>query len=148
MELYKSIFQSNPEWGDGMRVLIADDQAEVRSALKILLGQVDGSFLSEEAADAESLLERTEQFQPDLVLLDWELSGRGMADKVHDIRKRAQGTAIIALSGRPEAARTALMAGVDAFVSKGENSDALLEAIYTVRPGDRPADWSAGQVDD
>jgi DNA-binding NarL/FixJ family response regulator len=39
---------------------------------------------------------------------------------------------IIALSGRPEASKAALAAGVDAFVSKGENSEKLLEAIYKV----------------
>ncbi|HEX2947785.1 MAG TPA: response regulator transcription factor [Clostridia bacterium] len=116
-----------------MRVLIADDQADVRSALMILLEHMNDDFNFEEAEDAAGLFEKAVTFRPDLILLDWELSGSSMWDEVSNLRKLARGTAIIALSSRPEAARTARAAGVDAFVSKGENSDALLAAIQKVK---------------
>ena len=115
-----------------MRVLIADDQAEVRSALMILLGHTESDFVFDEAEDIAGLFEKAEAFRPDIILLDWELSGNGMWDEVANLRKLVQGVSIIALSVRPESARTARAAGADAFVSKAENSDVLLETIHKV----------------
>lgn len=112
-----------------MRALIADDQAEVRSALKVLLEQETELDIIGEAEDMESLLTMTESSQPELILLDWELSGKSMIRIVPILRQSVKGLKIIALSVRPEAARAAMEAGVDAFISKGENSDRLLKVI-------------------
>lgn len=113
-----------------MRVLIADDQADVRSALRILLEQEDQLCLIYEADGIDEILMKTECMQPDLILLDWELSNRGMAQTVGMLRQLDPGVRIIALSGRPEASDAASLAGVDAFVSKGETAERLLKAIH------------------
>ncbi len=116
-----------------MRVLIADDQAEVRSALKVLLEQETGIEIIGEAEELEGLLEMAESDQPELILLDWELSGKSMNRIVPVLRQLVKGLHIIALSVRPEAARAAMEAGVDAFISKGENSDRLLKVIGALK---------------
>lgn len=116
-----------------MKVLIADDQADVLNALKVLLEQQEGHFIIDEAEDADSLLSKVEKFRPELLLLDWELSNRDMAEVVPVIKKMAGEVRIIAMSVRPEARDMALSAGADAFVSKGDNSDKLLSVIYTIR---------------
>ena len=116
-----------------MRILLADDQSEVRLALKILLGQESGLEIVDEAVELGSLLIKTKESRPDLILLDWELSNLKVSDLVPVFRCLFPELKIIAMSGRPEAAQSALSAGVDAFVSKGENSDKLLEAISNVR---------------
>jgi DNA-binding NarL/FixJ family response regulator len=116
-----------------MRILIADDQAEVRSALKVLLEQEMELDTVSEAEDMESLLLRMESDQPELILLDWELSGKSMILFIPILRQLVKGLKIVALSVRPEAARAAREAGVDAFISKGENSDRLLKVIGTIK---------------
>lgn len=116
-----------------MKVLIADDQAEVRSALKVLLEQENGLYILDEAEEINSLKLKVEYIHPDLVLLDWELSNQSMAPMVPVLRQLVPGLRIIALSGRPEAAKAAMEAGVDMFVSKGENSDRLLDAINAIK---------------
>jgi DNA-binding NarL/FixJ family response regulator len=112
-----------------MHVLLADDQAEVRSALRFLLEQEPAMSVVGEAAEAAALLDVAEAVQPDLVLLDWELPGLQAPELLHALRCRCR-TILIALSGRPEAWQEALDAGVDAFVSKGEPPEHLLATLY------------------
>lgn len=116
-----------------MRILLADDQPGVRLALKILLGQEAGLEIVEEAAELASLIIKVKESRPDLILLDWELSNLRVADLIPVIHRLFPDLRIIAMSGRPEAAKSAMAAGVDAFVSKGENSEKLLEAIAKMR---------------
>lgn len=112
-----------------MRVLLADDQIEVRLALKILLGQESGLDIVDETGELANLLIKTKESRPDLVLIDWELSNLRVSDMIPVLRYLHPELRIIAMSGRPEASGAAIAAGVDAFVSKGENSEKLLEAI-------------------
>ncbi len=58
-----------------MRILLADDQSEVRSALHLLLEQEAGLTIVEEVSEADELLAQVEMTCPDVVLLDWELPG-------------------------------------------------------------------------
>jgi DNA-binding NarL/FixJ family response regulator len=112
-----------------MHILLADNQGEVRSALRFLLEQEPGMWVVGEAAEAEALLAQEAAVQPDLVLLDWELPGSQPTDLLAALRVRRR-TIVIALSGRPEARQQALNAGVDAFVSKGEPPERLLATLY------------------
>jgi DNA-binding NarL/FixJ family response regulator len=123
-----------------MRVLLADDQAEVRSALRLLLEQEPGLAVVGEAVDAQDLLSQATVAQPDLVLLDWELPGSPAADLLLALRASCPAAKVIALSGRPEALREALAAGIDAFVSKGDPPERLVAALHAF-----DAEGGAGQ---
>jgi DNA-binding NarL/FixJ family response regulator len=114
---------------DNLRVLIADDQVHVRSALRLLLRERLGVTVVAEADDVAQALEQVNTAEPDLVLLDWELPALGGAAALAGLRTIRPGLAVIALSGRPEARRAALAAGVDAFVSKGESPDWLMTSV-------------------
>lgn len=121
------------KWGEIMKILIADDQADVLSALKALLEQQEEHFMIDEAEDMDSLLQKVEETKLDLLLLDWELSNCDMTDVIPEIKRLAEDIRIVAMSVSPEAETRAKSAGVDAFVSKGDNSDILLSVIYTIR---------------
>jgi len=112
-----------------MRVLLADDQAQVRSALRLLLTQEPGLSVVGEATEAQALLAQAEAIRPDVVLLDWELPGLQAADPLFTLRARCPGLKVIVLSGRPEARQAALAAGADVFVSKGDPPERLLAAV-------------------
>jgi DNA-binding NarL/FixJ family response regulator len=129
-----------------MRVLVADDQATVRSALRWLLKEQPGFHVVGEVIKGEKLLDQAAAVQPDLVLLDWELCGlspalnraagqgrRRLLDSLHALKSRPK---VIVLSSRPEMHQAALDAGADAFVSKGDPPArllAILRATNTVR---------------
>ena len=118
-----------------MRVLLADKQTKVRSALRLLLEQEPGLSVVGEAAEAEDLLAQVEATQPDLVLLDWELLDQGGAATLAGLRAARPGLVVIALSGRSEARQAALAAGADAFVSKGDPPERLLTTLRAVGTG-------------
>jgi DNA-binding NarL/FixJ family response regulator len=115
-----------------MDVLLADDQAKVRSALRLLLDhQTDVEVLGE-AVNATGLVDWVKAASPDLVLLDWELPGFS-PEALRSLREACPSLAVIALSGQPGARREALDAGADGFVSKGDPPEQLLAAVDTCR---------------
>ena len=115
-----------------MRILLADDQSKVRSALRLLLEQQPDVHILGEAVDVTGLLDWVKAACPDLVLLDWELPGLETDSLLPTLRELCPHLAVIALSGRPEARRAALEAGVDAFVSKGDPPERLLKTLRAV----------------
>ena len=113
-----------------MRVLLADDQPQVRSALRLLLEQDPEMNVVGEAANAEELFVQVQATRPDLLLLDWELPGLQPTNPLLPaLRALCPRLSVIALSGRPEVYREALAAGADAFVSKGDPPERLLSAV-------------------
>jgi len=112
-----------------MHMLIADDQPQVRSALRLLLEQHPDLNVIGEAVDAQGLLDWVRAVCPDIVLLDWELPELPRNDVVSVLRALCPHLLVIALSGRPEARQAALDAGVNAFVSKGDPPERLLAAV-------------------
>lgn len=112
-----------------MRILLADGRPKVRSALRTLLTCQTAPHDMHEATDAHDLLTLAEVSCPDLILLDWELPGLGPTDLIPALRRACPKAAVIALSGRVDARRAAMDAGVDAFVSKGDQPDKLLSTI-------------------
>lgn len=120
-----------------MRVLLADDQAWLRSAMRLLLEQQVDVETVGEAADAQNLRSEALASRPDLVLLDWELPGIQVAGQRHallnDLRRENPKLQIIVLSGLPESSRAALAAGANAFVSKADPPEQLLAALQKAK---------------
>jgi len=117
-----------------MRILVADDHSEVRSALHLLLEQEPGLTLIEDVVEADGLLPQVRITRPDLLLLDWELPGLQAVKIVPSLRAVCPHLSVIALSGLPEARESALSADVDAFVSKGDPPERLLEIVKRCCP--------------
>lgn len=113
-----------------MRVLLADDQIRVRSALRLLLDQEPGLQVVGEVADATGLLLAATEKAPDLVLLDWELPGLPAAQLLRLLQYERPLLKVIAMSSRPEVAQPALDAGAQAFLSKSEPPERVLSILH------------------
>lgn len=112
-----------------MRIVLADDQVSVRSALRLLLEEEPGLSVVAETADAIGLLLAVAEKAPDLVLLDWELPGLPAAQLLRLLRYERPQLKIIALSVRPESNQAALEADIHDFVSKNEPAQRLLSSV-------------------
>lgn len=118
----------------GLTVLLADDDAEVRQALRLLCEQALDLAVAGEVRRVEDLLLQLAPLGPDILLLDWELPGEPAvsADLLSHIRT-LHPVKVIILGGRPEAQQDALAAGADAFIYKGDSPDKLLSLLHSVR---------------
>lgn len=112
-----------------MRILLADDQAKVRFALRVLLEKQPGVEVVGEATDASVLADLMKKVCPDLVLLGWELPGEIRADLIRHLHEICPQAVIVALSSRLEARRTALEAGADGFLCKCDSPEYLLNLV-------------------
>ena len=126
-----------------MRIVIADDQASVRSALKLLLEDQPGWQIVGEAHDVISLFSILRTVRPDVILLDWELPGLMHAGELAALRVQCPELQVLVLSGRPEAQREALVAGASAFVIKGDPPEGL---ILTLAALDSTSDETHGMT--
>lgn len=111
------------------RYLLADDNPDVRSAVRLLLETRFEQVTVSEAADGAQLRDRLAAAPPDCLILDWELPGLSAADELAALRHLAPGMRIVVTSTRPEAAADALTAQADVFVAQTDAPDALLDAL-------------------
>jgi CheY-like chemotaxis protein len=119
------------------RILLADDNSDLRSALRLLLEtRLDVKRITE-ARDMEHVLAELEDSRPDCLILDWELPGRPTRKRVAVLRSLVPELKIIAFSARPESRQSALKEGVEAFVCKGESPLAVLESLQKICGSER-----------
>ena len=115
-----------------MKILIADDNPEVRSALRLLLELDSLPVIVMEASHMQELLEQLREYCPALIILDWELPGLQRSDIRDLLQAGCPQMKLIALSSKYEARQDALDAGVDAFVSKAEPPEQVLSALHSL----------------
>jgi DNA-binding NarL/FixJ family response regulator len=112
-----------------VRILIADHQPAVRSAVKLLLEERLGLDVVGEAADSQELLSQLDHLRPDVILLDWDLPGWSAAGLSDALRGLGRQPRVIVLGAGPQSAQAALAAGADAFVSKYDPPRRLLTVV-------------------
>src|SRR4051794_35866347 len=111
------------------RVLIIDDEADIRESLETLL-EMEG-YLIELASNATEGLDRLEKGHYDLVLLDLMMPDRSGIEVLQDFRQRDTETPIILITafGSVEVAVRALKAGANDYFSKPWDNEKLLIEI-------------------
>jgi len=112
-----------------MRVILADHHPQALWALKTMLQEKPEFDVIGDALDTESLLTLAKGNPPDLILVDMGLPGGSIDDLVTDLHSCKPRPIVVVMSSRPEYGRMMLQAGADAFVSKSDQPDWLLETL-------------------
>lgn len=115
-------------------VVICDDRAHIRQSLREVLGYDPALTLVGEAWDLSSCEAAVRQHGPDILILDVNIPGGGVA-AAKTVKLISPGTRIVAFSGRYErsVAEAMLSAGSDVFVLKTGRIRPLLDALRSVR---------------
>ncbi|MCM3697492.1 MULTISPECIES: response regulator transcription factor [Microbacterium] len=124
-----------------IRVLIADDEDMIRTALAALLALEDDLEVVAECADGESAVARALELRPDVCLLDLEMPGIDGVEAAARIRQRIPARCVVVTRhARPGVLRRALGAGVDGFVPKSRPAGDVAAVIREVAAGRRYVD--------
>jgi two-component system response regulator DesR len=115
-----------------MYVLLADSRAEECAELRQLFELDPELCLVGETSEAGDLLAQAQTAHPDVVLLEWELPGLDGANLVSALHCLVSPPKVVAFSEKMNARQEAIAAGVDAFVSKGEPVEELLNTTRAV----------------
>ena len=120
-----------------IRVLVADDEPALRSALSDLLAHEDGVVLIGTAADADEAIEVADNHQPDVALVDVKMPAGGGEKAARGIVRVSPGTRVIALSAfedRPTVLAM-LRAGAVGYLVKGTGAEEIVNSIERVMAG-------------
>ncbi len=114
-----------------IRLLLVDDQPQVRRGLMMRLALESDVEVVGEAGDAESALALAGALRPDVIIMDVELPGIDGIDATRSLRNALPQTAIVMLSLHDdnETVARAKAAGAAHFVAKHRMEGPLLAAI-------------------
>jgi len=120
-----------------IRVLIAEDEPVVRSAIVDVIESIPTMDVVAIVGDAEEAIAAATRERPDVAVLDVRMPGGGGARAAREIAIRAPGTRVVALSAHDdrESVASMLRAGALGYVVKGGGIDELVEAIQRAARG-------------
>jgi EAL domain-containing protein (putative c-di-GMP-specific phosphodiesterase class I)/CheY-like chemotaxis protein len=130
-----------------VRVLVADDEPDLRDALSYLLAQEPSLALVGSAADADEAVILAKREQPDVALVDVSMPAGGGPRAAREIVRASPRTRVIALSAFEDRATVLemLRAGAVGYLVKGMAGEEIVDSIHRVANG--RASVSADVVD-
>lgn len=118
-------------------IVLADDHAIIRSALRMLLDAEDGFEVVAEAGDVDSAVRYVLGHKPNVLILDLNMPGRSSLEAIPDVKEASPDTEIVVLTmqDEPAFAREAMQAGVLGYVLKDAAEPELVRAVRMAAEG-------------
>jgi two-component system, NarL family, response regulator DesR len=125
-----------------IRVLLADDENLIRSALAALLALEDDIDVVAQAASGAEALAMASAHRPDVAVLDLQMPDRDGISVAAELAATRPTCAIVIVTGhgRPGHLKRALEAGVRGFLPKTVSAAVLGEVVRSVHAGGRYVD--------
>jgi RNA polymerase sigma factor (sigma-70 family) len=123
---------------DAIGVLLIDDHAVIRSALRMLIDRNPNMVVVGEAGNTAEALEIAGREQPEIILLDLCLGAESGMDLIPQLQTVSDNSRIIVLTAVKEDAthQRAIRQGANGVVSKEAPADFLMKAIDRVNAGE------------
>jgi PAS domain S-box-containing protein len=121
---------------DAITVLIADDHPMVREGLRSML-DAEGIEIIGEAVNGADAVERAQQMDPDVVLMDVRMPDMDGLTATEVIKQTSPQTSVIVITSyeSKEYLRRAIEAGAAGYLLKGMSRESLIDAIRLVKGG-------------
>ncbi|RII43723.1 DNA-binding response regulator [Galactobacter valiniphilus] len=124
-----------------IRVLIADDEDMIRTAMAALLDLEDDIEVVAQCPDGPSALEAAARLVPDVCLLDVEMPGLDGVEVAAQLRRTVSTRCVVVTRhARPGVLRRALQAGVEGFMPKSRPAQEVASVLRDVAAGRRYVD--------
>ena len=119
-----------------LRVVIADDHAGFRAGMRTLLSSLPHVEVVAEAAGGDEAVAVARRYQPDVVLMDLDMPGGGMAATTRlAVEAPHVAVLVLTLSSDDGAVLAALRAGARGYLVKGASRAEVERALRTVAEG-------------
>jgi DNA-binding NarL/FixJ family response regulator len=115
-----------------LRVLIADDDLDIRSLVSFVLCRDPAIVLVGEAGDGEAAVGLVRQQQPDVVVMDVRMPGGGGLHATRRIKREWPGIKVLVMTSLADedTRDAAFVNGADSFLNKRDITTTLLPAIW------------------
>lgn len=120
-----------------IRIIVADDHPVVREGLVAILTTQPDFEVVAEADNGDTLIAKSRQFEPDVILTDLEMPGTDGVEAIRVIRSHLPDIAFIAFTAFDTDERIvgAVQAGAKGYLLKGSPRDEVFKAIRVVSKG-------------
>lgn len=120
-----------------IRVLVADDQPMMITALKTILNTQDDIEVVTTAGNGREAIEAAERWRIDVAVLDIRMPHLNGIEAAQIIRQRRETTKVLMLTtfDSEDLVRRALEIGVQGFMLKDSGPEALIDAIRRIHQG-------------
>lgn len=120
-----------------IRILLADDHKVVRRGLQMFLGMESDLEIVGEACNGQEAIDRTQELNPDVVLMDLLMPEVSGTQAIAEIRRMMPDVEVIALTSVLEdrAVYDAMRAGAIGYLLKDTEPDELSAAIRAAAAG-------------
>lgn len=122
---------SLPSPGRAARILIVDDDADIRLVVRLFLRESGLFEVVGEAGDGREAIALVCALDPDVVLLDLDMPIVGGLEAIPVIRRRAPETRVVVLSAT-ESEEAARDVGAHAYLRKPFDVDALVDELTRI----------------
>ena len=121
-----------------IRVVLADDHALMRRALRMLLDGEEGVEVIAEAADLASVVRLVHSRQPDVLVLDLNMPDGSGIETLSQLREQVPETQIVVITMQdsPAFAQRAFAGGATGFVVKELADEELPQAVRAAAQGE------------
>ena len=122
---------------EALKVVVVDDHAAVRKSLRQLI-ELKGPYeVVGEGSNGAEAIERVEELNPDLVLMDMNMPVMTGAEACKVIKERHPDIKVLALTAFADMAHVSAMvkAGASGYLLKGGSAQELLESLGAVAGG-------------
>jgi len=123
--------------GESVRIVLADDHAVVRSALRLLLDAEHDLEVVAEAGDIDATVRYVRGHKPDVLVLDLNMPSGRTLRAVPEMLKASPATSVVVLTMEtdPAYAREAIQTGVLGYVLKEAVEEELVSAVRLASAG-------------
>ncbi|MCL4441242.1 MAG: response regulator transcription factor [Clostridia bacterium] len=121
-----------------IRLLVVDDHEIVRLGLMHLLEQYPDLEAVDGASSFEEVLVKTDQWRPDVILMDIRLKGSSGIDACREICNRFPQVKVIMLTsyGDEDLVMESIFAGAKGYILKDVGNDEIIRAVRAVYRGE------------
>jgi signal transduction histidine kinase len=122
---------------DTVKVLVVDDDDQIRRMLRRVLGRKAGFDIIGDCATGEAAIELTSELGPDLILMDMNMPGMSGAEATRRIKATTPEVRVVALTGQgdDETVGEMIRSGASGYLLKSAGMSELLAALSEIARG-------------